>query len=180
MNSLLPMLYLVVLICSMCLLVIFLLRQILKRKNVESDFDKLQKKIKSKSATSQDYYSIGVIYLSKKLFDQAIVNFSQALKIWDMSDPTSLANLYNTIGFTYFETGQFDISIYYYKQAISLIPKYIIALNNLAHSYEKNNMITEAIQTYNKVLIYDKTNPIAFNKIKFLSSKIRLIRDDRI
>ena len=179
MTNLLPILYLTILIFSLGLAIFFLFGQLVKRKNIESNFNTLQKKLQSKRITSQEYYSIGVIYLSKKLFDQAVINFSEALKIWDKSDLKGLANLYNTIGFTYFESGQFDISIYYYKEAVSIIPEYTIALNNLGYAYEKNNMLSQALKTYKQVVTYDKHNSTACDKITSLEKRIRT-RDDRI
>ncbi len=90
-----------------------------------------------------------------------------------------MATLYNTIGFTYFESGQYDVSIYYYKEAINLNPNYAIALNNLAYSYEKKKMLQEAIQTYSKVLTFDEDNTTANEKLIALQKRSK-IRDDRI
>lgn len=179
MTNLLPIIYLIILVSSLCVAITVLIGQLIKRKNIESNFNTLQKKVGSKKATPQEYYSIGVIYLSKKLFDQAVINFSEALRMWDKSDLKGLASLYNTIGFTYFESGQFDISIYYYQEAISIIPEYIIALNNLGYAYEKKNMFSDALEIYKQVSIYDKYNSIALDKVSSLKKRVRT-RDDRI
>lgn len=179
MTNILPTLYLTLLVSSLCLAVFFLIGELIKRKNREYNFNTLQKRVNSKRATSKEYYSIGVIYLSKKLFDQAVINFSEALRIWDKSDLKGLANLYNTIGFTYFESDQFDISIYYYKEAISISPEYTVALNNLGYAYEKKNMLSQALETYREVTVYDKYNSIALDKILSLKNRVRT-RDDRI
>nr|BDA99273.1 hypothetical protein [Cryptomonas sp. NIES-3952] len=179
MNSLLPVLYLTLLFILLFVVVTILFRQILKKRDVEKDLTELQKKLRLGIATPVDHYSLGVIYLSKKLFDEAILQFSNALKGWDRSDVEGLANLYNTIGFTYFESEQFDISIYYYKEAIELKPTYLIALNNLAYSYEKKKMFQDALEVYSRVLSYDKTNTIANEKLTSLKTRIKT-RDDRI
>ena len=179
MNNLLPTLYLVILFISLCVLLIFLFIQIIRKKETETELSQLQKKNRSGSATPSEQYSLGVIYLSKKLFDQAIVQFSSALKNWDKLDTEGLATLYNTIGFTYFESGQYDVSIYYYKEAINLNSNYIVALNNLAYSYEKKKMLQEAIRTYSKVLTLDENNKTAIEKLLSLQKRSK-IRDDRI
>jgi tetratricopeptide (TPR) repeat protein len=179
MNNLLPTLYLVILFISLCVLLVFLFIQIIRKKETEIELSQLQKKNRSGSATPSEQYSLGVIYLSKKLFDQAIVQFSSALKNWDKLDTEGLATLYNTIGFTYFESGQYDVSIYYYKEAINLNSNYTIALNNLAYSYEKKKMIQEAIRTYSKVLTFDENNKTAIEKLLSLQKRSK-IRDDRI
>ena len=179
MNNLLPTLYLVILFISLCVLLVFLFIQIIRKKETEIELSQLQKKNRSGSATPSEQYSLGVIYLSKKLFDQAIVQFSTALKNWDRLDTEGLATLYNTIGFTYFESGQYDVSIYYYKEAINLNSNYAIAMNNLAYSYEKKKMLQEAIQTYSKVLTFDEDNKTANEKLLSLQKRSK-IRDDRI
>ena len=179
MNTLLPTIYLLILFVSLCILLVFLFIQILRKKEIEIELSQLQKKNRSGSATPSEQYSLGVIYLSKKLFDQAIVQFSSALKNWDRLDTEGLATLYNTIGFTYFESGQYDVSIYYYKEAINLNSNYSIALNNLAYSYEKKKMLQEAIRTYSKVLAFDENNKTASEKLLSLQKRSK-IRDDRI
>ena len=179
MNYFLPLLYLTVILCVLSILTLFIFKQIIDKQKIESELYELQKKIRSKTANEFDYYSLGVIYLSKKLFDQAIIHFSYALKNWDKNDTTGLANLYNTVGFTYFESGQYDLSIYYYKQAINKSPEYTVALNNLAYSYEKKKLIPEAIETYKEVLNYDTTNSTAMERIEYLSKRFKN-RDDRI
>ena len=179
MNNLLPTLYLVILFISLCVLLVFLFIQIIRKKETEIELSQLQKKNRSGSATPSEQYSLGVIYLSKKLFDQAIVQFSSALKNWDKLDTEGLATLYNTIGFTYFESGQYDVSIYYYKEDINLNSNYTRALNNLAYSYEKKKMIQEAIRTYSKVLTFDENNKTAIEKLLSLQKRSK-IRDDRI
>jgi tetratricopeptide (TPR) repeat protein len=179
MNNLLPTIYLLILFVSLCTLLAFLCIQIIRKKEIETELSQLQKKNRSGIATPEEQYSLGVILLSKKLFDQAILQFSSALKNWDKLDTEGLATLYNTIGFTYFESGQYDVSIYYYKEAINLNPNYVIALNNLAYSYEKKKMLQEAVQTYSKVLTFDEENKTANEKLLSLQKRSK-IRDDRI
>ncbi len=179
MNNLLPTIYLLILFVSLCTLLTFLFIQIIRKKEIETELSQLQKKNRSGIATPEEQYSLGVILLSKKLFDQAILQFSSALKNWDKLDTEGLATLYNTIGFTYFESGQYDVSIYYYKEAINLNPNYVIALNNLAYSYEKKKMLQEAVQTYSKVLTFDEENKTANEKLLSLQKRSK-IRDDRI
>ena len=179
MNYLLPIIYLTSITFVLILLLIFLLKQIIQKKETEQTFSELQTKLRNNTATNIDYYSLGVIYLSKKLFDQAIIQFRYALKTWNPSDAEGLANLYNTIGFTYFETKQYDLSVYYYNEAIKCMPDYTIALNNLAYAYEKQEMLVLAVETYKKVLNYDRENEVAKEKLEKLYRR-QGTRDDRI
>lgn len=179
MTSLLPLMYLTIVVMVLCILALVIFNQIINKQNIESELYELQKKTRSKTADPSDYYSLGVIYLSKKLYDQAIIQFSYALKIWEKNDVNGISNLYNTIGFTYFESEQYDLSIYYYKQAICKSPNYVVALNNLGYSYEKKKMILEAIETYKEALTYDTDNITANEKIDLLTRRFKS-RDDRI
>ena len=179
MNSLVPTLYLLLLCVSLSILIFFLFTQITRKKEIETELFELQNKVRSGEATPNEHYSLGVIYLSKRLFDQAILQFSKSLKGWDKKDFDGLANLYNTIGFTYFESEQYDVSIYYYKEAIALDPRYTVALNNLAYAYEKKKMLEQAIDIYSKVLMYDQTNVVASEKLVYLRKRFTH-RDDRI
>ena len=179
MTSLLPIIYLTLITTILALLIFFLVKQVLQKKETEQTLLTLQSKVRNKTATPVEYYSVGTIYLSKKLFDQAILQFRFALKEWDQTDSEGLANLYNTIGFTYFEAKQYDLAIYYYMEALKQVPEYITALNNLAYAYEKNQMLIKAAETYNQVLAYDNKNDIAKEKLERIS-RLTSRRDDRI
>jgi tetratricopeptide (TPR) repeat protein len=171
MTILLPSLYLSILFGILLIVISFLGKQIIRKRETEMEFTSLQKKLKEGKMNCRDHYSLGVIYLSKKLFDQSIIQFSYALKTWDNNDPLELANLYNTIGFTYFETNQLDFAIYYYKKSIEILPSYLTAIKNLGYTYERKKLIQKAIETYKKVLEYDQNNDIANEKIISLSRK---------
>jgi tetratricopeptide (TPR) repeat protein len=179
MNSVLPLIYLLIVTFILVLLVILLLKQILRKTETEQNLLQLQNKLRDKTATSLDYYLLGSIYLSKKLFDQAILQFRYAIKYWDKKDLDGLANLYNTIGFTYFQTNQYDLAIYYYTEAVKCLPNYITALNNLGYAYEKNQMMSNAKEIYSKVLEYDSGNKIASEKLEIILRRSSY-RDDRI
>ena len=80
MDNVIPLLYLSILLISLLLLSFFIGRQIIQRKKIEDDLSVLQNKIRNNNASAKDYYELGAIYLSKKLFDQAILQFRYALK----------------------------------------------------------------------------------------------------
>jgi tetratricopeptide (TPR) repeat protein len=173
MSTLLASFYLGILLTALSTGLYFLFLQIKRKKDLEDSLTLLKRKIKSNDADSKDYYLIGTIYLSKGLFDQAILNFSYSLKNWDKSDRTGVSSLYNAIGFTYFESEQLDMSIYYYQEATKIKPDYVVALNNLAHSYEKKRMFKEARDIYKKALFWDKNNSTANEKLQIVEKKIK-------
>jgi len=94
--------------------------------------------------------------------------------MWDQTDKEGLASLYNTVGFTYAETQQYDIAIYYYQEAIKYVTNYIAALNNLGFAYEKKQAINEALKTYQQVINFEPENEIATSRIQILSRRVRI------
>ena len=172
MDNIVPLLYLSILLLSLLLLSFFIGRQIIERKQIEDNLSVLQNKIRKNEANGEDYYELGSIYLSKKLFDQAILQFRYALQIWKNEDFEGISNLYNTIGFTYAQTEQYELAIYYYKEALKNDDNYTVALNNLGYAYEKEKMINEALETYIKVIEIEKNNETALSRIQILKRRI--------
>ena len=179
MEIILPFIYLLTLLLFLSGIAFLLIQEIKKKREMESKLYELQKRVRENNSTYEDHYILGTLYLSKKLFDQAIIQFRCALNDWDYNDKFGLANLYNTIGYTYFESGQYDLSIYYYKESVRNMSNYITAWNNLGYAYEKRKMNSEALMAYLNVVQYDKNNIIANNRIQTLKRKLRT-RDDRI
>jgi hypothetical protein len=91
MDTLLPLVYLTVLLLILLILTLFLFRQIFQKRQVETILSELQIKVRANLATGEDYYLLGTIYLSKKLFDQAIIQFRYALQLWDKNDKEGIA-----------------------------------------------------------------------------------------
>ena len=172
MDNVVPLLYLSILLISLVLISIFIGRQIIERKQIEDNLSVLQNKIRNNVANAEDYYELGSIYLSKKLFDQAILQFRYALQIWKNEDLEGISNLYNTIGINYAETEQYDLAIYYYQEALKNDNNYTVALNNLGYAYEKQKMINEAITTYKKVITKEPNNETAVSRIQILKRRI--------
>ena len=173
MENLLPLTYLLILLTILSTLAFFLVQEILKKRKLEDNLYEIQKKVRTNKATSEDHYLLGTLYLSKKLFDQAIIQFRYALKGWDTKDKEGLANLYNTIGFTYFESEQYDLAIYYYKEALQNLQTYTTAWNNLGYAYEKKKLFSDALESYSNVLSYDRENEIATGRFQLLQRRVK-------
>jgi len=173
MENLLPLTYLLILLTILSTLAFFLVQEILKKRKLEDNLYEIQKKVRTNKANSEDHYLLGTLYLSKKLFDQAIIQFRSALKSWDTNDKEGLANLYNTIGFTYFESEQYDLAIYYYKEALKNLQTYTTAWNNLGYAYEKKKLFSDALESYSNVLRYDKENDIALGRFQVLQRRVK-------
>ena len=171
MENLLPLIYLAILLLVLFTLASTVAQQVIKRQQVEKELSTILNTIKQDKATAQDYYNLGTIYLSKKLYDQAILQFRYALKTWNFEDSTGLSNLYNTIGFTYFETQQYELAIYYYEEALKINDSYVVALNNLAYAQEKQGNINIAVDLYQKVLRFDSSNMTAIDRLQTLQRR---------
>ena len=163
-NISLPLIYLSVLLIILLLIVSFIGIQLILNFEINSSIKKLTKKQQEKTISLDDSFKLGQLYLTKKMYDKAIEIFRLVLKSWNVEDVLGLGSLYNTIGFTYFTLNEYDFAIYYYEQALKLLPEYIIALNNLAFVYEKQNLKKKAKEIYLNVLKIDPSNRLAKEK----------------
>lgn len=180
MQSIFPLFYSFILFLSLIILSFYLLGQLRMTQKVEKRRVSLESKLKTNERFYDNFYKLGQIYLRKNFYEKAINLFRQSLKNWDKNDKIGLGSLYNTLGFTYFKLKQYKYAIYYYVQAIKLLPDYTLALTNLGLVYETNKMYTEAYNTYAKVLNYEIKNKIALSRINIVKEKAKLIRDGRI
>jgi len=169
--EILPVIYLGVLLAILGAIAFFVINQIFKTRRLESTFAKLQKLIKYGKATAQDYYELGSLYLDKKLYVQSINLFQKALK-GNKIEPENLALIYNAMGYAYIAQEQYDIAIRNYKEAIKLYPDYTVGLNNLGNAYEKKQLITQALESYEQSLQYEPENKTAKRRVESLRKRI--------
>jgi tetratricopeptide (TPR) repeat protein len=168
----LPLIYLSVLILILGGTAIFLLRQVIKTRQIEGTFSRLQKKLQQEQGTAKEYYELGSLYLDKKLFVQAINLLQKALKAEKEIEPENKALIYNALGYAYFCQEQFDLAIRNYKEALKFYPEYAIALNNLASVYERKQMTVKALETYEETLKVNPNNPVAKRRAESLRKRL--------
>lgn len=171
--EILPIVYLSVLLIILGAIAVFVLRQIFKTRRTETKFSQLQQKIKEGTATAQEYYELGSLYLDKKLYVQSTNVFQKALKIGKI-EPENKALIYNALGYAYFTQEQYDIAIRNYKEALKLYPDYTIALNNLGNAYEKKQLTAQALEIYEQTLSYDPENKVAKRRVESLRKRVDL------
>lgn len=172
MNETLPAVYISILLVILAIVAIFLFRQIFRSRQVENRFSQLQNKLKKEQGTAQEYYELAGIYLDKKLFVQAVKLLQKGLKMADNIEPENKALIYNALGFAYFSQEQYDIAIRNYKEAIKLYPQYAIALNNLGNVYEKKQLVTQALESYQQTLEWEPNNKIAKKRVQSLEKRL--------
>jgi tetratricopeptide (TPR) repeat protein len=171
MQETLPVIYLSVLVIILSGAFVFVFRQILKTRRVESRFSQLQKKLKKEKGTAQEYYELGSFYLDKKLFVQCVGLFQKALKTEEI-EPENQALIHNALGFAYFAQEQYDLAIRQYKEALKLYPEYVVAWNNLGNVYERKQLTAQALEAYEQALKNEPNNKVAKRRVEALSKRV--------
>lgn len=171
MKSFLPVVYLSLLLVLLGVAAWAVFRQILKTRKVEIALSRLQTKLTKEKGTVQEYYELGSIFLSKKLYTQAISLFQKALKV-DVEEEENLAPIYNALGFAYFCQEQYDLAIRNYKEALKIDLDYVTALNNLGHAYERKKLTVQALETYDQALSREPNNTISKRRADSLRKRM--------
>lgn len=192
MDNSLATLYLGLFLVLLCFAGWFVFRQVLRTRKNELTISKLEAKFKKEAGSIEEYYELGSIYLKKKLFVQAVSQLKRALKAAeseigivavDSSDEEDsgveatpimepLAPLYNALGYAYFGQEQFDLAIRHYKEALKCKSNYLVAMNNLAHAYERKKLMRQALETYDQVLSQDPKNDTAKRRSRSLRKQV--------
>lgn len=174
MYTIFPLIYSCILFISLTFIGFYLLGQLQMTKKVEKRLFILENKVQTNTKSSHNLYKLGQIYLNKKIYEKAITLFRKALLYWNPDDKIGLGSLYNTLGFTYFKLKRYEEAIYYYTQALKLLPDYTLALTNLGLVYEHKLMYKEAYQTYFNALKYENKNKIAKSRLSIVKLKNEL------
>ena len=172
MNDNLPLAYISALLAILVFAAIYILREVIKTRKQESNFSRLQNKLKKEPGTAQEYYELGSLYLDKKLFVQSVNLLKKALKADKQLPLENQALIHNAMGYAYYAQEQYDIAIREYKEALKLYPEYVVALNNLGNVYEKKQMIIKAVETYKEALEYEPENKTAKARVESLEKRL--------
>lgn len=168
-----PLIYLSLLIGILAIASVFLIRQIIKTRKIESAFGQLQRKLSQEKGTAQEYFELGSILLNKRVYSQAIVQFQKSLKCEDLPESES-ALIYNALGYAYFAQEQYDLAIRQYKEALKINPAYVTALNNLGHAYERKQLTSQALESYEQALAIEPNNSTAKRRADSLRKRLVL------
>lgn len=172
MDKNLPLAYLLLLVGLLAGAIVFVIRQIIKTRRIETTLFDLQNKLSKEPGTAQEYYELGSIYNDKKLYSQAVTVLQKALKAGEDEDPQNLAMIYNALGYAHLAKEQYDIAIRQYKEALKLTPIYPTASNNLGYAYEKKKLIAQALEAYEETLKNDPDNQTAKYRAESLRKRI--------
>jgi tetratricopeptide (TPR) repeat protein len=168
MDSNLASIYLSILVGLLLIAVLFVFRQVLKTRRLESSLSRLRKKLSKEKGTSQEYYELASIYSEKKVFSQAISLFQKAIKAAEEEGEENVAYIHNGLGYAYFAQEQYDLAIRQYKEALKSKPDYVTAFNNLGHAYERKKLTSQALEAYEDALKLQPTNATAKRRAESL------------
>jgi type IV pilus assembly protein PilF len=93
--------------------------------------------------------NLGTAYLAKGDWDAAIATLSELTE--DLLYATPHFPLTN-LGFAYYNKGNYQMAERYYRQALDLQPRYIIALRGLGRTYLAAGKISQAVETLEKAV----------------------------
>lgn len=118
-----------------------------------------QNNIESKNSISSNFaaqtaYSMGVDYLKKDDFKNAVVYFEKAVSYAD-----TFAFAWDNIGICYRHLGEYDKALSAYQKSLSLVPNGIAPLQNIPVVYEFQKKYDAAIAAYKNLEKIYPDNP---------------------
>ena len=164
--------YLATLLALLSIAAFFVLKQVWVTRRVELTLSKLQAKLTKGKGSAVEYYELGSILLDKKLYAQAAIYLKQALKAISEEETENAVLVHNALGYAYFAQEQFDLAIRQYNEALKISPGYVTALNNLAHAYERKQLMPQALETYEKSLVAEPKNETAKRRAASLRKRL--------
>ena len=171
-NSNYLVVYLGILLALLLVAAFFVVRQVLATRRTEDTLSKLQTKLSNKKGTALEYYELGSLLLDKKLFSQAAAYLKKALKELSEEEAENAVLVHNALGYSYFAQEQYDLAIRQYNEALKIRPDYVTALNNLAHVYERKQLMPQALETYEKSLNTEPENTTAKRRAESLRKRL--------
>ena len=164
--------YLGILLALLSVAAFFVIRQVWVTRRVELTLSDLQTKLSTQKGSAVEYYELGSILLDKKLHAQAVVYLKKALKELADDEAENAVLVHNALGYAYFAQDQFDAAIRQYNEALKISPGYVTALNNLAHAYERKQLMPQALETYEKSLASEPKNETAKRRAASLKKRL--------
>ncbi len=164
--------YLGILLVLLSVAAFFVVRQVWITRRTEVTLSDLQTKLTKEKGTALEYYELGSLLLDKKLYAQASVYLKKALKGLSDEEAENAVLVHNALGYSYFAQDQFDLAIRQYNEALNIRPDYVTALNNLGHTYERKQLMPQALETYEKSLATEPTNETAKRRADSLRKRL--------
>ena len=165
MLTILPIFYLSILTIFLLMLSWVITKQLKTIFLLESQFQYFLDESQNVTLKAEEVLAFAKVCVAKQCFTKAVIESHFALKTYNAAKyQLTLAQIYNMLGFIYYEASQKTLAKEFYQKAIELDPNYIIALNNLAKIYEDIQDLKKALILYSKVLNLNPSNHIATNR----------------
>ncbi len=169
------LIYLSLLLSFLAVGAYLVVRQVLVRRELEEAAKVLGERVRTNTASAEDYFELGVILLRKKLYTQATRNLEKAKGNWQGA-PEDLAQVHNALGYAYFNMQRYDSAVSEYRQAVALQPGYVTAWNNLGNALEQQKDMEGAVSAYGEVLNYAPDNDVARQRYDALKRRVEVSR----
>lgn len=163
--------YLLTLLGFLAVGAFLVVRQVLIRRELEEAAKVLGDRVRSGEATAEDHFELGVILLRKKLYTQATKSLEKARKEWE-GEPEELAQVYNALGYAFFNMDRPDAAVIEYRKAVELQPGYVTAWNNLGDALESQKNYQDAYNAYKEALSYAPDNKVAQARFDFCKTRL--------
>jgi tetratricopeptide (TPR) repeat protein len=135
----------------------------LELKEYDKAYADLQKAIEVEPEIVMSHVSLGEYFYDRKMYDQAIEKFNQAVKMEDGTFEAYTAAFY-TRGLCYLEQDMFEKAIPDFLDAIKWSPKHVLAHEKAGITYYKLNKLCEAYTYLKKTLDLESTVPVKVAK----------------
>ena len=85
----------------------------------------------------------------------------------------TLLQVYNALGYAYFNMEKNDLAVENYQKAVELQPGYVVAWNNLGDAFERKQKFNDALKAYEEALSYAPSNKIAKSRSDTLRTRVQ-------
>jgi Tfp pilus assembly protein PilF len=120
--------------------------------------DHFKKAVEIKPDYTPAKNNMGTAYLAQKKWDDAITCFKEITGDLLYATPHFP---FSNLGWAYYNKKEFKLAEKYYKDALKIEPKFVIALRGLGLTYLKMGRISEAVTTLEKVIELAPDSPLA-------------------
>jgi tetratricopeptide (TPR) repeat protein len=96
---------------------------------------------------------MGANYQMTEDYDQALGYFRKALTLTDENDNSARSQIVASIGDIYYAREMPDSAFVYYKEAVSLDPENLLALNNFAYYLAENEQDLDMAERYSAICV---------------------------
>jgi serine/threonine protein kinase/Tfp pilus assembly protein PilF len=120
-------------------------------KNEDKRIRILKEIVKKYPKEKQAHYNLGIHFWNKKLFSDAISEYSKALEL----DP-NYGSALNGLGYTYADMGNFEKAIEYFRKYASISPGDSNPLDSMAEIYFQMGKLDDSIAKYQEAIEVNK------------------------